>query len=98
MRACVEAKRPSWTKVITILTIPHIWIGYKDVRIRVSNGANRVFTGRCTKLELVGVGTAKHVPVIMAAAAIINPERVVYRDITTSCSAKACLSFYEANK
>lgn len=98
MCACVEAKRPSRTKVITVLTIPHKWIGNENVRIGVTNAAYRVSTGRCTKLEFVKFGASEHVPVIRAATAIINPKRVVYWDITTSGSTKACLSFHELAK
>ena len=98
MCACVKAKRPSWAKVITILTIPHKWIGNKNMRIRVTNAAYRVSTGGCTKLKFARVGASKHVPIIRTATAIINPKRVVYWDITTSGSTKACLSFYEAKK
>lgn len=83
MCACVKAKWPSCTKVMTILTTPHEWIGDYHVRIRVAYATNLVSPGRRSKLKKARIGAHKYVSVIWTATAIINAKRVANRNSST---------------
>lgn len=64
----------------------------------IAHITNWVSPRRCSELKYSGVGADKHVSVIRASTTIINPERVVDRNVATRGSAKAGLSCCEAEK
>lgn len=98
MCTCIEAKRPCWSKTVTVLAIPHERIGDDNVRIGVAYALNWVSSGRCSEVEFTLIGADKNVTIIRAATAFINAKRVVNRNVTAIRSAGAGLSCCEAEK
>ena len=71
------------------MTVPHEWIRYKKVRIRVAYGLNRVFTGWCSKFKLgVVVGANEHVSVVRAATTIVDAKGIIYWNVAARRSAE----------
>lgn len=98
MRTGVEAKRPRWTKIVSVLTVPHERIGDENVRVCVTYAVNWVFAGRCSELEFSEVRADKNVSVVGTATAIVNAKRIADWDITTSGSAETCLRCSKADQ
>lgn len=83
MRARVEAKCTCGAEVVAIQAVPHKRVDQQDVRIGVAYVANRVPAGGGPELQIAGFGANEEAAVIWAATAIVDAERVAYRNAST---------------
>lgn len=89
VRAGVQAESSGGAEGGAVAAVPHGRVGDEDVGVGVADVADRVFTGGSSELQVAGVGADEDVAVIRAAAAVVDAEGVVDRDLAAGASALA---------
>lgn len=85
--AAVEAEGSGGAEGGAVAAVPHGGVGEEDVRVGVADVEDRVFAGWSSEVQVAGVGADEDAAVVGAAAAVVDAEGVVDRDLAAGGSA-----------